>query len=302
MPDLNTQLLDTLTRIADALETANSLQMATLAKADHEREAPNLRRPLAAYADFDWGGIGADIIARDRFGATEVEWGGRVFKRYRSADDDEKGTDIRFRRVRSGTVAEHNLVWETLIKFADSRPAKPLRGELAERFAPDEGRAPAQPAPAAPSQSAPSPRPAPSHGQRFGTDAPLPPHSPAAAPSQAEGRLASRPNKPEAAPSQPGDEGALAPSQNQAVKALLAKGENNDKTIRAALAGGAGLMDLVRAVNGSNGPTLFWAACRHWFVARDVADTAIHKNTDHDRRITNWAGAILALRDAVAQF
>jgi hypothetical protein len=123
-------LLTVLGRIGDALEQHNVLLMA----AQGDRPAPKLLRSLEAYANFDWTTIGAAVIAHDRHGATEVEWGGRMFVRRRSAEDDNKGEDIRFTRVVSGTVAEKNLVWETLIKFGGNRkPAKPLRGDLAEK-------------------------------------------------------------------------------------------------------------------------------------------------------------------------
>lgn len=96
--------------------------------------APNYMRPLRDYATFNWSSIGATVTAFDKHGATEVEHNSHVYKRYRSSDDDPKGIDIRFRRVASGTVDEKNLVWATLIKFADKKrePARPLRGELAE--------------------------------------------------------------------------------------------------------------------------------------------------------------------------
>jgi DdrB-like protein len=43
--------------------------------------APNYRRPLSDYQDFDWASIGAIILKEDRDGATEVEWNGQVFTR-----------------------------------------------------------------------------------------------------------------------------------------------------------------------------------------------------------------------------
>lgn len=120
-----------LNRIADALEAHNALLFAS----QPERPAPNLQRRLEEYAGFDWSSIGARVEAFDRHGATEVTWNGKIFKRYRSNDDDEKGIDIRFRRVASGTVAEKNLKWESLIKFGGNRkPAKPLRGDLADKI------------------------------------------------------------------------------------------------------------------------------------------------------------------------
>jgi hypothetical protein len=43
--------------------------------------APNYRRPLSDYQDFDWASIGAIVLNEDRDGATEVEWNGQVFTR-----------------------------------------------------------------------------------------------------------------------------------------------------------------------------------------------------------------------------
>jgi len=43
--------------------------------------APNYRRPLSDYQDFDWASIGAIVLKEDIDGATEVEWNGQVFTR-----------------------------------------------------------------------------------------------------------------------------------------------------------------------------------------------------------------------------
>jgi hypothetical protein len=124
-------LVEQLNRIASALEQHNAMVFAS----QPDRPAPNLQRKLEDYAGFEWDTIGAHVEAFDRHGATEVTWNSRIFKRYRSTEDDDKGQDIRFRRVVSGTVAEKNLKWETLIKFGGNRkPAKPLRGEIAEKI------------------------------------------------------------------------------------------------------------------------------------------------------------------------
>lgn len=129
--------------------------------------APNYMRPLRDYAAFDWTSIGATVTAIDKHGATEVEHNGHAYKRYRSSDDDPKGVDIRFRRVASGTVDEKNLVWATLIKFADRKrePARPLKGELAEAIQAAQTSQPAQPVQPAqharPAATAPAPKPDP---------------------------------------------------------------------------------------------------------------------------------------------
>lgn len=121
-------------RMADAL---TGILLHLNPKAAAKMAAPGYMRPLAAYASFDWRSIDADVIAFDRHGATEVEHNGVAYRRYRSNDDDPKGVDIRFRRVVAGTPEGKDMVWGTLIKFADKRAKdapRPLRGELAEKI------------------------------------------------------------------------------------------------------------------------------------------------------------------------
>jgi len=76
------QRINALTRTLQMI--AESLQGVEL----HLREmsissnpAPNYRRPLGDYQDFDWASIGATVLKEDRDGATEVEWNGQVFTR-----------------------------------------------------------------------------------------------------------------------------------------------------------------------------------------------------------------------------
>jgi hypothetical protein len=173
-------LLATLGRIGDALEQHNMLLMAS----QSDRAAPKLQRSLEAYAGFDWPAIGAQVLATDRFGATEVEWGNRVFVRRRSAEDDDKGEDIRFSRVASGTVAEQNIRWETLIKFGGShKPAKPLRGDIADKVAAAAATAAQSAATTTVAVAPPPQKPA----------SPASPTTPPAAPSAPEATAASAP-------------------------------------------------------------------------------------------------------------
>lgn len=126
--------------------------------------APNYQRRLEEYASFDWSSIGATVVALDKDGATEVEQNGNVYRRYRSSDDDPKGIDIRFRRVAAGTPEGGDMVWVTLIKFADPRDRKaprPLKGDVAERVRASAPAAqptapPAPPAPPAPAKYSPT--------------------------------------------------------------------------------------------------------------------------------------------------
>ena len=114
----------------------------------------------------------------------------------------------------------------------------------------------------------------------------LAPHNPEPAPSQPAAGAPSQPVRGQAAPSQP--------------RPALAKGEKSEKAIREALAAGAGVRDLAAAVNGSNGPQLFWVACRHWFVAKPAVDAILAARTDA-QRATNWAAAILDLAPHIQQ-
>jgi hypothetical protein len=128
------ELLTVLKPIAD---------LATLMIQDRKRvNAPNLTRPLADYDTFDFETQipGCLVIARDRDGfPTEVEFDGRVYRRYRSAEDDAKGRDIRYRCVVSGTVAEKNMVWATLIAFREPKKVRDLNSSVKAGIA--EGKA-----------------------------------------------------------------------------------------------------------------------------------------------------------------
>jgi len=79
--------------------------------------APNYRRPLSDYQDFDWASIGAIVLKEDIDGATEVEWNGQVFTRRspqnsydaaiwysRSVGKDSDGCDLKDRMavIRAG--------------------------------------------------------------------------------------------------------------------------------------------------------------------------------------------------------
>jgi hypothetical protein len=144
------ELLTVLKPIAD---------LATLMIQDRKRvNAPNLTRPLADYDTFDFETQipGCLVIARDRDNfPTEVEYDGRVYRRYRSAEDDVKGRDIRYRCVVSGTVAEKNMVWATLIAFREPKKVRDLNSSVKAGIA--EGKATRQATAATPAQPAADP-------------------------------------------------------------------------------------------------------------------------------------------------
>src|SRR5262245_20801206 len=76
------QRMNALTRTLQMI--AESLQDVELHLRDisiSSNPAPNYRRPLSDYQDFDWASIGAIVLKEDIDGATEVEWNGQVFPR-----------------------------------------------------------------------------------------------------------------------------------------------------------------------------------------------------------------------------
>ncbi len=118
------QLAADMGRLADAMEIIAKHLAPDAAKSLGHHKLPNLRRPLADYASFDWTTIGAKIVATDRSGPTEVEYRGVVCKR--RSGEDKKGKAIWFNVVTGGTVAEGNITYERLISFRDGTPAEPL--------------------------------------------------------------------------------------------------------------------------------------------------------------------------------
>lgn len=119
------QLLTTLDRIAGAVEILVAAQV----------PAPNYKRPMREYKNFDWGAINARAIARDTHGPTQVEWNGRLFTR-RNSTDKKKGSAIWYSCVVSGTVSEGNVKWGRLITFKDSASdPEPLDEKIARQAA-----------------------------------------------------------------------------------------------------------------------------------------------------------------------
>lgn len=144
-----------------------------------------------------------------------------------------------------------------------------------------------------------------------GAPEPAAPRSPEPAPSQPAASAPSQPVRGQAVPSAPAGAAPHNPesappappsaaSGGSQLRPALAKGEKSEKAIREALDVGAGPRDLAAAVNGSNGPQLFWVACRYWFVAKPAVDAILAARTDA-QRATNWAAAILDLAPHIQQ-
>ncbi len=105
-----------LSRIAIALETI----------AQANAPAPNFVKPLAAYGTLDFTTIGAKVVARDRLGATAVEWGG--YQWTRRSPSNKFDVAIWFSRP-NGKDDMGEVKWIRLITFkttadADEVPAK----------------------------------------------------------------------------------------------------------------------------------------------------------------------------------
>jgi DdrB-like protein len=116
----------TLQMIAESLQGVEShmLQIAV-----SSNPAPNYRRPLSDYRDFDWASIGAMVLKEDKDGATEVEWNGQVFTR--RSPDNSFDAAIWFSRS-AGKDADGKNKYVRLITFKPSSESGPI-GAKAKR-------------------------------------------------------------------------------------------------------------------------------------------------------------------------
>lgn len=80
--------------------------------------SPNLTYPLSRFGCFDWSGIGATVLERDRHGATLVSWAGRIYSRRSPAN--KFGEAIWFSRS-VGKGEDGNTRYERLITFKQLR-------------------------------------------------------------------------------------------------------------------------------------------------------------------------------------
>lgn len=88
--------------------------------------APNFRKPLREFPDFDWSAIGAKVLGSDKDGASAVEWNGMVFTR--RSPSNKFDVAIWFSRAVGKDEAGNNK-YERLITFnkpseADEIPKK----------------------------------------------------------------------------------------------------------------------------------------------------------------------------------
>ena len=84
--------------------------------------APNLRRLLTDYPNFDWAGIGAVVKQRDDDGPALVEWRGNLYTR---RTNPKFGAEIWFSRA-TGRDEDGEVSYERLITFAEPPAVEPL--------------------------------------------------------------------------------------------------------------------------------------------------------------------------------
>jgi len=84
--------------------------------------APNLRRLLTDYPNFDWAGIGAVVKQRDDDGPALVEWRGNLYTR---RTNPKFGAEIWFSRA-TGRDEDGEVSYERLITFAEAPAVEPL--------------------------------------------------------------------------------------------------------------------------------------------------------------------------------
>ena len=112
-----------LINILAKLETITTLLKQMLRQ--NAPHAPNYRHPLSTYWTFDWHSIGAEIIRRDKKGATQVLWGGYLWMR-RNDNGRKYGDAIWFSRA-DGRNDNGDLNYIRLITFKDAAEPEPVR-------------------------------------------------------------------------------------------------------------------------------------------------------------------------------
>jgi len=88
-------------------------RLAESAPPPQPRPAPNLRRFLPDYVNFDWSQIGAEVTASDEDGPTMVRWEGQVYTR---RTNPKFGAQIWFSRA-TGKDDAGEVTYERLITF-----------------------------------------------------------------------------------------------------------------------------------------------------------------------------------------
>ena len=121
--DLQSQQLNTLNRIADALEK--------LAQGDpNAPKPPKFIRSIKEFPDFDWPSINATIVKSDRSGAAIVQYEGKEYAR------KAKDEDIWFNRKigQRETNGQTKPTYEVLIRFGRSARVKSIPDDIQELY------------------------------------------------------------------------------------------------------------------------------------------------------------------------
>lgn len=99
--------------LAAIIAELHGIRAALEAMAIANSPEPRMVKSLAEFKDFDWGGINAMVVGKDKDGPTIVEWSGFQWKR-RSRDD--YGADIFFTRP-NGKTPDGKVRYLRLITF-----------------------------------------------------------------------------------------------------------------------------------------------------------------------------------------
>ena len=94
--------------------------------------APNMRKPLGAFATFDWAAAGIDVIETDESGPSLVEWQGKPFTR--RAGSGKFGESIWFSRS-IGKDEDGTNQYERLITFKDYSAAEAVPTAVKKKVA-----------------------------------------------------------------------------------------------------------------------------------------------------------------------
>ena len=124
-------LTDALAELIRLTHTQNALLSAMADSMNQLRQAyqpvePDYRRPLAAYATFDWRTIDATVTESDQDGPAIIEWNRHTWKR--RSGDGKYGRAIWYSRPAPTDTDENN--YYRLITFKDYDQAEPIKPSI----------------------------------------------------------------------------------------------------------------------------------------------------------------------------
>lgn len=107
--------------VAELTQEVRKLTIATAAN-EAAKLAPNYRQKLTDYPSFDWSSIDAEVIERDDYGVSVVQWGGYSWTR--KSPGNAYGSDIFFSRsIGKDENDKHQFV--RLIGFYSPKQSQP---------------------------------------------------------------------------------------------------------------------------------------------------------------------------------